>query len=697
MGKAETVTAQVEATVPTEMKRKKKKGRPSLSDLNKRDNKTSISTPPRRSTRRNPNSPPPDFIDDDDERKEKKVKLVVRLPQHFQQNSSSANSLSDSDADDNETSVKRQKIDAVDLRSDDAVADQGEKLLKAMDTSNGSPLVSGPTTPLPDKKLLVFILDRLQKKDTYGVFSEPVDPDELPDYHEIIEHPMDFGTLRKKLDEGLYSNLEELEADVFLICSNAMQYNAPDTVYFRQARSIQDLAKRDFDNLRHEGEDGELQPKVVRRGRPPSKNIKKSEESSPPPSKNLKNSVESSPIDCIGPELSSGATLASAEEKVNGSNSYNLRKGPMLYKFRSVDTSSTFRSRNGETHSEWSIDWNNEFPASILRADMKYGKKHFSVDENRRDTYELLHPSASCGEASLLWNADGDLKRLMAVGIHFEQHAYARSLARFAANLGPVVWKVATKKLETVLPAGVKFGPGWVGEGGGSTQPSTFPSQNKSSDSLAADHHSGRAVTPSLPGPSSAVMCRPTGEIVEAAKTLNSQNELAQGSGGFSCANPASTSQAQQKHFLNPRNGFNGMLGYGLSTQMEVTRLSLPKGQPGLQEASRPGQVLGTIPGRDTSSHRSPSDHVSSLENSLRETWTTLHSGNLAPGKNLDFRTEQNVRLSGDSRPASVSSGQYRQSLPIPPDLNVKVQTSGSPSSSIQVGSPQQPDLVLQL
>lgn len=70
---------------------------------------------------------------------------------------------------------------------------------------------SGPTTSLPDKKLLVFVLDRLQKcvvlalrfsffkyyyvmlfnwgliglcviyfrKDTYGVFSEPVDPEEV--------------------------------------------------------------------------------------------------------------------------------------------------------------------------------------------------------------------------------------------------------------------------------------------------------------------------------------------------------------------------------------------------------------------------------------------------------------------------------------------------------------------------------------
>ncbi|XP_021973700.1 uncharacterized protein LOC110868756 [Helianthus annuus] len=37
-----------------------------------------------------------------------------------------------------------------------------------------SPLEPGPTTTLPDRKLLVFILDRLQKKDTHAVLSEPV-------------------------------------------------------------------------------------------------------------------------------------------------------------------------------------------------------------------------------------------------------------------------------------------------------------------------------------------------------------------------------------------------------------------------------------------------------------------------------------------------------------------------------------------
>ncbi|CAD5164155.1 unnamed protein product [Musa acuminata subsp. malaccensis] len=66
---------------------------------------------------------------------------------------------------------------------------------------------------LPDKKLSVFILDRLQKCATliYGVFSEPVDPKELQDYHEVTEHPMDFGTVPNKLYSRAYTNLEQFE------------------------------------------------------------------------------------------------------------------------------------------------------------------------------------------------------------------------------------------------------------------------------------------------------------------------------------------------------------------------------------------------------------------------------------------------------------------------------------------------------
>lgn len=44
---------------------------------------------------------------------------------------------------------------------------------------------------------------------------------------------------------------------------------------FFQARSIHELAKKNFENLRQDSDDNEPEPKVVRRGRPPTKNLKK--------------------------------------------------------------------------------------------------------------------------------------------------------------------------------------------------------------------------------------------------------------------------------------------------------------------------------------------------------------------------------------------------------------------------------------
>lgn len=40
---------------------------------------------------------------------------------------------------------------------------------------------------------------------------------QLPDYHEIIENPMDFGTVRMKLDQGAYSNLEQFEVRISIL------------------------------------------------------------------------------------------------------------------------------------------------------------------------------------------------------------------------------------------------------------------------------------------------------------------------------------------------------------------------------------------------------------------------------------------------------------------------------------------------
>ncbi|KAM7521325.1 hypothetical protein LguiB_020287 [Lonicera macranthoides] len=706
MGK---VGATAIAAAATEMKRKKKKkkGRPSLLDLQKRSlllqqqQLITSSNFNRRSTRRNPNSSPsPELIDDDDERKEKKVKLVVRLPQsnqHLHQQpppppSSSFNSLSsasDSNADGEnheEVSHKKRKSNAFGDRSDDILTDQGEKISKATDTPQGCPFESGPTTPLPDKKLLVFILDRLQKKDTYGVFSEPVDPNELPDYHQIIEHPMDFGTVRKKLDKGLYPNLEELEADVLLIGSNAMQYNSPDTVYFRQARSIQELAKRDFENLRQEGDDGELQPKVVRRGRPPGKNLKKS--------------LGSSSVDRVGPELSSGATLATGEDNMAGSNTYNLRRGgPTLYRFQSTDASATsHRSRNGENHSEWLCDWNNEFPASILKADMKYGNKHFSLDETRRDTYKQFHPSVCRPEPPLFSKIGGDMKQLMPVGLHVE-HGYARSLARFAANLGPVVWKVASKKFGGVLPSGVKLDhPGLAGENGGaSQQPKLLPFGNqKSLHRMACDANPSGPLDPSTSGINSFVAhnsLQDRENLAEADRKVNPQNELVLPKGGVS------GSYFQNQHNknlfqLNRNGGVNGAFGYNMA------RLTTVVGQSSFDEGSASAEVTDMVP-RSAGiilTHSIPVNHIDSEEPKFPQSSNALlHSAKLISASDSGMVAKVGHFGKPSLQVLSPDERHY-SSIPVPPDLNVRIQASSSPSSSsLRIGSPQQPDLALQL
>ncbi|KAL6982600.1 hypothetical protein U1Q18_015988 [Sarracenia purpurea var. burkii] len=698
--------------------RRKKKGRPSLLDLQKRNLKQEeqhqqqqniFSSNPnfnslsRRSTRRNPNfngaSTVSDWTsieggnddddDDDDERKEKKVKLVVRLPpvnNHFTQPRPSASSLSlnsashgsdsNADGDNHEAYTNKPKINATGYRSGDlAAADQLEKVQKGTDTLQGSSLDSGPTTPLPDKKLLVFILDRLQKKDTYGVFSEPVDADELPDYNEVIEHPMDFQTLRNKLNQDRYSTLEEFEADIFLICSNAMQYNAPDTVYFRQARSIHELAKRDFENLRQVNDNGEPQPKIVRRGRPPSK------------TKNLKSSFGSPPFERFGPECSSDATLASGGD---GSNSHNLRKGPMVSRFQSNDSlfRASHQSRNNETSVELVSEWNTEFPASILKAEAKNGKKQFSLDENRRATYKQFRRLAFGHEPSVLTTFNGDLKQLMGVGLHSE-HGYARSLARFASNLGPIAWKIASKKIKSVLPTGVEFGPGWVGETEGSLRPpSASPEQKSSTNSLHDGNPLGHVTIPvsginSVVTYGSALPCKE--DVVEVVRGQSSTSELAVLKSGSGGAGPSF--QSQQKHvLLNPdRNGFIGVSGNDFSSQMGrvQARVSIPSAQSGLEEASVPPQMLRTMSAPMAANHLFSEPKMSGGSRNA-------HCENiLSPGSTTE------VAFSGAQPWQALTSNHRQYSLPAPPDLNVRFQ--GSPNSNLRIGSPQQPDLALQL
>lgn len=93
----------------------------------------------------------------------------------------------------------------------------------------------------PMLMLLRSTLDQLQEKDTAQIFAQPVNIKEVPDYLEFINQPMDFSTMRSKLDNHLYRSVSDLEADFNLMVSNCLLYNSKDTVFHRAALRLRDL------------------------------------------------------------------------------------------------------------------------------------------------------------------------------------------------------------------------------------------------------------------------------------------------------------------------------------------------------------------------------------------------------------------------------------------------------------------------
>ncbi|PSS21818.1 Bromodomain and PHD finger-containing protein [Actinidia chinensis var. chinensis] len=202
-------------------------------------------------------------------------------------------------------------------------------------------------------KRSMFRIQNLQRpskeRHLQGVFSEAVDPNELRNYHEVIEVPMDFGSVRKKLARGAYGKLKQFE-----VCWPVIlyAYDALDTM----------------------------------------------------------------------PE--------------------------MLFFFRQDNLSLALASCNSKPYFGWlaehKFERNNEFTGSSLKGNwLKNGKKQVVFDGNR-------------------------------VGL-LSEYGHSRILARFAANLKTVTWKVASKKIEQSLPAGINFGPGWVGENVASPRPLAIP------------------------------------------------------------------------------------------------------------------------------------------------------------------------------------------------------------------------------
>lgn len=92
----------------------------------------------------------------------------------------------------------------------------------------------------PLASFLRRLMDLLRARDTGEIFIEPVDQSEVPDYGDVVTHPMDLSTMRAKVDDFQYSSLDEFEADFYLMIENCLAYNAKDTVFYRAALKMKE-------------------------------------------------------------------------------------------------------------------------------------------------------------------------------------------------------------------------------------------------------------------------------------------------------------------------------------------------------------------------------------------------------------------------------------------------------------------------
>ncbi|XP_076584478.1 bromodomain-containing protein 4-like isoform X2 [Chaetodon auriga] len=88
-------------------------------------------------------------------------------------------------------------------------------------------------------------------------FYKPVDVKALGlhDYHDIIKHPMDLSTIKKKMDNRQYRDAQEFAADVRLMFSNCYKYNPPDHDVVAMARKLQDVFEMRFAKMPDELEE----------------------------------------------------------------------------------------------------------------------------------------------------------------------------------------------------------------------------------------------------------------------------------------------------------------------------------------------------------------------------------------------------------------------------------------------------------
>lgn len=62
-----------------------------------------------------------------------------------------------------------------------------------------------------------------------------------PEYYDVIETPVDLKTVARRIQEGAYSSIGDIEKDLMLMCRNACQFNEPGSQIYKDAKLLKKI------------------------------------------------------------------------------------------------------------------------------------------------------------------------------------------------------------------------------------------------------------------------------------------------------------------------------------------------------------------------------------------------------------------------------------------------------------------------
>ncbi|RPB25272.1 histone acetyltransferase GCN5 [Terfezia boudieri ATCC MYA-4762] len=86
---------------------------------------------------------------------------------------------------------------------------------------------------------LQHLLNELQNHQSAWPFLQPVNPDEVQDYYNVILEPMDLSTMESRLETDHYATPEDFIRDAGLIFKNCKKYNNETTTYYKNAVKLE--------------------------------------------------------------------------------------------------------------------------------------------------------------------------------------------------------------------------------------------------------------------------------------------------------------------------------------------------------------------------------------------------------------------------------------------------------------------------